>query len=87
MSKEFFFELSAFEDFQNWARSDRKIYQKIVTLLKIIERSYLNIPEQAIKLERELNSYWSIKIDEEHRLVYKVTNERIIVIACKYHYF
>lgn len=86
MSKEFFFELSAFEDFQNWAKLDRKIYQKIVSILKIIERSYLNIPEQAIKLERELNSYWSIKIDEEHRLVYKVTDERIIIIACKYHY-
>lgn len=86
MSKEFFFELSAFEDFQNWAILDRKIYQKIVTILKNIERSYLNIPEQAIKLERELSSYWSIKIDEEHRLVYKVTERRIVIIACKYDY-
>ena len=86
MCKEFFFELSAFEDFQDWAILDRKIYQKIVTLLKNIEHSYLNIPEQAIELERELNSYWSIKIDEEHRLVYKVTDRRIIVIACKYDY-
>ena len=86
MSKEFFFELSAFEDFQNWAVLDRKTYQKIVTILRNIEHSYLNIPEQAIKLERELSNYWSIKIDEEHRLVYKVTNQRIIIIACKYDY-
>ena len=87
MSKEFFLELSAFEDFQDWARLDRKIYHKIVTLLKKIEHSYLNIPDEAIKLERELNNYWSIKIDEEHRLVYKITSQKIIIIACKYHYF
>ena len=86
MSKEIFFELSAFEDFQNWARLDREIYRKIITLIKDIKRSSLNIPEQATSLKRELNGYYSLKIDEEHRLVYKVTSQRIIILACKYHY-
>lgn len=86
MSKEIFFELSAFEDFQNWAILDREIYRKIINLIKDIKRSSLNIPEQATRLKRELNGYYSLKINEEHRLVYKVTSQRIIIIACKYHY-
>lgn len=86
MSKEIFFELSAFEDFQNWARIDREIYRQIITLIQDIKRSSLNIPEQATRLKRELNGYYSLKIDEEHRLIYQVTNERIIIVACKYHY-
>lgn len=86
MSEEIFFELSAFEDFQNWAILDREIYRKIINLIKELKHSSLNIPEQATRLKRELNGYWSIKINEEHRLVYKVTSQRIIIVACKYHY-
>jgi toxin YoeB len=37
-------------------------------------------------LKADLKGYWSRRISDEHRLVYKITNEQIIIIACKYHY-
>ena len=37
-------------------------------------------------LKGDLKGYWSRRINDEHRLVYKVTDEQIIVVACKYHY-
>lgn len=80
------FEASAFEDFNNWAFSEKKIYQKIVTLLKDIDRSPffgLGKPEA---LKHELSGYWSRRINDEHRLVYTVTDDEVIVISCKYHY-
>ena len=86
MRKQVFFELSAFEDFQNWGVVDRQIYLKIIAIIKEIESSSSNVLERATLLKRELSGYWSIKIEREHRLVYKATNRRIIIIACKYYY-
>ena len=37
-------------------------------------------------LKADLKGYWSRRINDEHRLVYKVTEEQIIIIGCKYHY-
>lgn len=80
------FEESAFEDFTQWAAIDKKLYQRIVDLIMDILRqpfSGLGKPEP---LKYELKGYWSRRINDEHRLVYKVTDEAIIIVACKYHY-
>ncbi len=37
-------------------------------------------------LKQQPSGYWSRRIDQENRLVYKVTNEEIIILSCKYHY-
>ncbi|NES19118.1 MAG: Txe/YoeB family addiction module toxin [Symploca sp. SIO3E6] len=37
-------------------------------------------------LKHEYSGYWSRRINDEHRLIYKVTDTDIIIIACKYHY-
>ena len=80
------FEESAFEDFNQWAVVDKKLYQRIVTLIKDITRS----PHQGLgkpeALKHDLQGYWSRRINDEHRLVYKVENDRLIIVACKYHY-
>jgi toxin YoeB len=86
MSRRIVFEASAFEDFNQWAKLDKKIYRKIVELIKDIDRSPffgLGKPEP---LKHELSGYWSRRINDEHRLVYKVTDIEVIIIACKYHY-
>jgi toxin YoeB len=86
MKKQVVFEVSAFEDFSNWATQDKRIYGKIVALINDIQRdpfSGLGKPEP---LRHELQGFWSRRINQEHRLVYKVTDEAIIVAACKYHY-
>ena len=86
MSRRISFESSAFEDFTHWAKFDKKIYAKIVELIKDIERSPHSGLGKPEPLKHELSGYWSRRINEEHRLVYQVTEEEIIIIACKYHY-
>jgi len=84
--KQIAFEEKAFEDFTNWATQDKKLYTKIIALIKDIKRSpFLGLgkPEP---LKHELSGYWSRRINDEHRLVYKVTDTMIIIASCKYHY-
>lgn len=80
------FERSAFEDFASWATTDESIYRRIVALILDTLRepfSGLGKPEP---LRHELRGYWSRRITAEHRLVYKVSEELITIVACKYHY-
>ena len=80
------FERSAFEDFIEWSILDKKIYKRIVSLiLDILRQPFIGIgkPEP---LKHELKGYWSRRINEEHRLVYKVEEEIITIVSCKYHY-
>ena len=84
--KQVAFEEKAFEDFTNWASQDKKLYTKIIAIIKDIKRSpFLGLgkPEP---LKHELSGYWSRRINDEHRLVYKVTDTMIIIASCKYHY-
>ena len=84
--KQVAFEEKAFEDFTNWASQDKKLYTKIIALIKDIKRNpFLGLgkPEP---LKHELSGYWSRRINDEHRLVYKVTDTMIIRASCKYHY-
>ena len=86
MSRRIVFEASAFEDFNEWAKLDKKIYRKIVELIKDIDRSPFSGLGKPEPLKHELSGYWSRRINDRHRLVYKVTDTEIIIIACKYHY-
>jgi toxin YoeB len=86
MKKQVIFEASAFEDFSNWATQDKKLYDKIVTLINDIQRNPFNGLGKPEPLRYELKGFWSRRINQEHRLVYKVTDTAIIVAACKYHY-
>lgn len=80
------FEASAFEDFNQWVTLDKKIYQKIITLINDINRSPFSGLGKPEALKYEYSGYWSRRINDEHRLVYKVTDTDIIIVACKYHY-
>jgi toxin YoeB len=84
--KRIIFESRAFDDFVEWAGSDKKTYAKIVALLRDIQRSPFTGLGKPEPLRHELQGYWSRRITDEHRLVYKVTDDAIIIAACKYHY-
>lgn len=86
MSRKIVFESSAFADFNDWAKLDKKIYRKIVELIKNIDRDPFQGLGKPEALKHDLSGYWSRRINLEHRLVYKVTNEEIIILSCKYHY-
>lgn len=80
------FEKSAFRDFVEWATLDKKIHQRIVNLiLDILRQPYTGIGKPEL-LKYEMQGYWSRRIDNEHRLVYKIEEEMVIIVSCKYHY-
>jgi len=74
------------EDFTYWVENDRKIAARIVRLIKDIERepfAGLGKPEP---LRHDLTGFWSRRITEEHRLVYAVDKERVLIAQARYHY-
>ena len=74
------------EDYQYWITQDKKIIRKINTLIKDIQHSPfegLGAPEP---LKHNFSGYWSRRITKEHRLVYCLKEERLIIAQCRYHY-
>jgi toxin YoeB len=80
------FEQSAFDDFQAWAEIDKKIFAKIVSLIKDTARTPFSGLSKLEPLKHQLSGYWSRRITHEHRLVYKIEGETILIVSCKYHY-
>ncbi|MBO6217947.1 MAG: Txe/YoeB family addiction module toxin [Treponema sp.] len=76
----------AFEDYQNWSKNDKLIFKKINTLIKEILRTPFTGTGKPEPLKHELSGYWSRRINDEHRLVYKVEEDEVLVISCMYHY-
>jgi toxin YoeB len=76
----------ALEHLGFWAANDLKILKRIIELFEDIEKSPFNGIGKPEGLKHELKGYWSRRINDEHRLVYKVTNEEIIIISCRFHY-
>jgi toxin YoeB len=84
--KKIAFEGNAFQDFTDWATTNKKIYQRIVALIKDVLRQPFTGIGKPEPLKQELKGYWSRRINDEHRLVYKVSDDAITIISCKYHY-
>ena len=80
------FEWSIFQDFIEWATIDKKLYQRIVDLIMDILRQPFSGIGKPEPLKHDLKGYWSRRINDEHRLVYKVNDEAVIIVSCKYHY-
>ena len=80
------FDRKAFQQFNQWATENKKIYRKIVELIDDIVRQPFSGIGKPEPLKHSLQGYWSRRITNEHRLVYKVTETEIIIINCKFHY-
>lgn len=80
------FDQDAFKDFTYWATEDKKLYKRLVSLIKeTVCNPYTGLGKPEA-LKHELQGYWSRRINDEHRLVYKVETDRLTIISCKYHY-
>lgn len=77
---------NAWEDYLWWQTQDRKVLKRINTLLKDIARNGNEGIGKPEPLKYELAGYWSRRITDEHRLIYKVTEDSILIAACRYHY-
>ncbi len=80
------FSEKAFEQFNDWIVDDKKIYKKIVNLIKEISREPFSGIGKPEPLKYELTGCWSRRIDDEYRLVYQIEDEKIKIVSCKYHY-
>ena len=80
------FEPEAFEQLGEWGKEDKKVFKKILELIKDIQREPFSGIGKPEPLKYEFQGYWSRRITNEHRLVYKIEEDLLIILSCKYHY-
>jgi toxin YoeB len=80
------FTQSAWEDYLWYQEQDRQLLKRVNQLIKETLRTPFEGIGKPEALKADLAGYWSRRINDEHRLVYGVTREEIVVIACRYHY-
>lgn len=79
-------EEKAWLEYLHWQNQDKKTLKKINSLLKDIDRNGYNCIGKPEPLKGELSGWWSVRIDEKNRLVFKIENETIEIQQCKTHY-
>ncbi len=76
----------AWEDYLYWQRTDRKILPRINTLIKEIQRAPFEGVGKPEPLKHGLSGYWSRRINDEHRIVYRVEADSLFIAQLRYHY-
>ena len=76
----------SWEDYLYWQKTDKKKLQRINELLKDIARQPFAGIGKPEPLKHQLAGFWSRRIDEEHRLIYTVQNDEILIAKCRFHY-
>ncbi len=74
------------KQYEYWQEKDQKILKKINELIKDIQKTPFDGLGKPEALKFNLNGFWSRRINYEHRLVYKIEDESIIILQCRYHY-
>ena len=80
------FDPAAFGDLAWWVENDRAQALRIIRLVREVQREPFSGAGKPESLKHELSGCWSRRIDREHRLVYQVTETKIRILACRYHY-
>jgi toxin YoeB len=80
------FHPNGWEDYLHWQKSDKKMLKKINSLIKEIKRTPYEGTGKPEPLKFDLTGFWSRRIDQEHRLVYRVENNDLHILTCRYHY-
>ena len=80
------FSENSWQDYRYWLRNDKKILKRINELIKDIQRNKYEGVGKPEPLKHNLSGYWSRRINNEHRLVYKIENDSIWIAQLRYHY-
>jgi toxin YoeB len=75
---------TAWEDYLYWQQTDQKILKRINNLIKDISRSPFEGVGDPEPLRHNWSEFWSRRINKEHRLVYTVENNSILIAQCRY---
>lgn len=80
------FSKNSWEDYISWQTEDKRMLKRINLLIKDIQRTPFEGIGNPEPLKYDLSGFWPRRIDREHRLVYQVTDNEILIYSCKYHY-
>jgi len=80
------FSKHAWEDYLYWQKADRAVVQRINALIRDIERSPFEGIGKPEALRHALTGYWSRRIGDEHRVVYKVSGDDLLIAQLRHHY-
>ena len=76
----------AWEDFEYWLKQDKKTLKRILLLLKDIDRNGNEGIGKPEPLTGNLTGFWSRRINDKDRLIYKIDDKNIYILSCRYHY-
>ncbi len=74
------------DDYVYWQNNDKKLVAKINRLIKEIERTPFSGSGKPEPLRGELSGFWSRRITNEHRIVYRIKDDMLEIVSCKGHY-
>jgi toxin YoeB len=80
------FSARAWAQYQEWQETDRKIVKKLNALIRECARTPFAGLGKPEPLKGDLAGWWSRRIDREHRLVYRATDNGLEIVQCRYHY-
>ena len=80
------FSKNSWEDYLSWQTEDKKMLKKINELIKDIQRTPYTGIGKPEPLKFDLSGLWSRRIDREHRLVYQLIGDDLLIYSCRYHY-
>ena len=76
----------AWEDYLYWQKTDKKLLERINTLIKDTSRSPFEGIGKPEPLKNALSGYWSRRINDEHRIVYKISDGSVFIAQLRFHY-
>jgi toxin YoeB len=77
---------NAWEDYLYWQRADKKLLKRINVLIQDIQRSPFEGIGKPEPLKHALSGYWSRRVNDEHRIVYKVADDSLFIAQLRHHY-
>jgi len=80
------FKPTAWAQYTYWQSADKATFRKINALIRECQRHPFEGTGKPEALRGDLSGYWSRRITREHRLVYTVTDQAVIIVQCRYHY-
>lgn len=76
----------AWDDYLYWQKTDKKLLERINALSKDISRTPLTGIGKPEPLKNALSGYWSRRINDEHRIVYRIADGALFIAQLRYHY-
>ena len=76
----------SWEDYLYWQKVDKKLLKRINNLIKEISRNPYDGIGKPEPLKHKYRGFWSRRIDDEHRLIYRVVEDEVWIVKCRFHY-